>query len=170
MRPPLVLTGGPAVGKTTCGRRLAEARPAAAYVDVDDVRQLVVAGAAAPWDGPEGLRQLSLGASNACALAGNLLAAGFETVIADVLWPDTERIYRRELLGCLVVHLRISLAAALERAATRPVHLTDDEFRWLHRRDLEQPPAADVVLDVDGWTIEEQAQHLEDVWRQSVRR
>jgi shikimate kinase len=40
---PLILTGGPAVGKTTCGRALAVERDRAAYIDVDDIRQLIVA-------------------------------------------------------------------------------------------------------------------------------
>jgi hypothetical protein len=159
-----VLTGGPAVGKTTCGRRLAGSRATAAYVDVDDLRQLVVSGAAAPWQGPEGARQRLLSATNACALAGHLLAAGFETVIADVVSPSTAAVYRRELPGCLLVHLRISLDAALERAATRHVYLTDDEFRWLHRQEVEQPPPADLVLQVDGWTVDEQCARLEQVW------
>ncbi|MGH2533707.1 MAG: hypothetical protein ACRDJW_15555 [Thermomicrobiales bacterium] len=31
---PLILTGGPAVGKTTCGRALTVERDRAAYIDV----------------------------------------------------------------------------------------------------------------------------------------
>jgi dephospho-CoA kinase len=46
----LALTGPPAVGKTTAGRPLAASRRQGAYVDVDDIRQLVVAGHAAPWE------------------------------------------------------------------------------------------------------------------------
>lgn len=41
---PLLLSGGPAVGKSTCGRALATERNRAAFIDVDDIRQLVVAG------------------------------------------------------------------------------------------------------------------------------
>jgi dephospho-CoA kinase len=40
---PLILTGGPAVGKTTFGRALAVERDRAAYIDMDDIRQLIVA-------------------------------------------------------------------------------------------------------------------------------
>src|SRR5215218_2816130 len=40
---PLILTGGPAVGKTTRGRALAVERDRAASIDVDDIRQLIVA-------------------------------------------------------------------------------------------------------------------------------
>lgn len=42
---PRVLNRGPAVGKSTCGRALTLAveRDRAAYIDVDDMRQLIVA-------------------------------------------------------------------------------------------------------------------------------
>jgi predicted kinase len=65
----LVLTGGPAAGKSTTARRLAQTRPRAALIDVDDIRQLIVSGAAAPWEGDEGRRQQHLGVENACGLA-----------------------------------------------------------------------------------------------------
>ena len=65
----MVLTGQPAVGKTSAGRALAASRREGAYVDVDDIRQLVVAGHAAPWNGPEGIRQQILGVHNICLLA-----------------------------------------------------------------------------------------------------
>ena len=40
---PLILTGGPAVGKTTRGRALAVERDRAASIDVDDIRPLILA-------------------------------------------------------------------------------------------------------------------------------
>jgi hypothetical protein len=159
-----VLTGGPAVGKSTCARALAAARPRSAVVDVDDLRQLVVGGAAAPWEGAEGRAQLLLGAANASALATRFTAAGFETVIADVLTPDSAAVYRDELAGCLLVHLRVSMEEALRRAATRTVYLTDAEFRWVHDQDAAHPPDADVVLEVDGWSVAHQVSTLEAVW------
>jgi hypothetical protein len=150
MRRPLVLAGGPAVGKTTCGRALAEERPRAAYIDVD-VRQLVVAGHEAPWAGPGGRDQHALGARNASALATNFLQAEFDVTIADMLSTTTSRIYPDALPNCLIVHLKISLAGAHQQAATRRVYLTTDKFEALHRADAQSPPAADVVLQVDPW-------------------
>lgn len=163
-RRPLVLTGGPAVGKSTCAALLARRRPRGAYVDVDDLRQLVVAGSAAPWDGDEGARQRVLSAVNACALTRNLTDADFDTVIADVLDPTTAAVYRREIPSALVLHLRISLAGARSRAATRRVYLTDDEFTALHDADHTAPPDAEVVLDVDGLTIEQQVAAVAEIW------
>jgi predicted kinase len=170
VRRPLVLTGGPAVGKTTCGRALAEERPRAAYIDVDDVRQLIVAGAEAPWVGPEGRDQLALGARNASALAMNFLRAEFEVTIADMLSPTTSRIYREALPGCLVVHLRISLEDARRRAATRTVYLSNDEFEALHHADQDDPPEAEVVLQVEGMSLEEQLDALRAIWARGSAR
>jgi hypothetical protein len=61
MRVPLVLTGGPAVGKSATARLVALSRPLAAVIDVDEIRQLVISGHAAPWEGQEGRRQHRLG-------------------------------------------------------------------------------------------------------------
>lgn len=167
MLPPLVLTGGPAVGKTTCARTLAAARPRAAFVDADDVRQLVVAGAAAPWEGLEGRAQHALGARNAAALGRGFHAVGFDVVVADVVTPATAAVYRAELPSCLLVHLRISLAGARRRAATRPVHLTDAEFVLLHGWDAADPPQSDVALEVDGLSLDEQVAAIRRCWEAS---
>ncbi len=103
-RPPLILTGGPAAGKTTTGRALAHSRPKAAFIDVDDIRQLVVTGAATAWEGREGQQQMHLAARNVCALAINFHLAGFDVVIADVLDAATALTYRQHLPDALVVH------------------------------------------------------------------
>lgn len=153
------------MGKTTCGRALAAELARGAYIDVDDVRQMVVAGAAAPWEGPEGKAQQALGATNACALARNFRTAGFDVTIADVLTPATAQLYRTALPDCLIVHLRISLEHARRRAATRTVYLTDAEFELLHRQDAAHPPDADAVLDVDELTIDQQLRQIRQLWQ-----
>jgi hypothetical protein len=163
-RPPLVLTGGPAVGKSTTSRRIAEARPRCAVIDVDHVRQLVVSGHAAPWQGGEGARQQRLGVTNSCALSRNFLAAGFEVIIADVLTPATAKLYRQELPGCLIVHLVVSRTEAVRRAATRSVWLTEDEFNALHDADVSHPPGSDIRLQVDRLDVVGQADAVDARW------
>lgn len=160
---PLVLSGGPAVGKSTCGRRLAEERERAAFIDADDVRQLIVAGDATLWSGPEGRAQHLLAVRNAAALARNLAAAGFDVVIADVVPADALATYRAELPDCLVVQLALPVEEARARAATRPAYLTDAEFDLLHDL-LASSPEVDVVLDVSGFTIDRQLEAIRDVW------
>jgi gluconate kinase len=163
-RPALVLTGGPAVGKSTCARALAARLQRCAVVDVDDLRQLILSGAVPPWQGAEGIRQHHLGVTNACLLTRCFRGAGFEVVISDVLTPQVTPIYRRDLPGCLIVHLKASLAQARARASTRGVHLTDEEFEALHRRDVDQPPAADLALEVGRLSLEEQIDAIDRVW------
>ena len=164
MRRPLVLTGPPAVGKSATGEWLARQRPRGAYIDVDDVRRLVVAGHEAPWRGSEGAAQSLLGAANAAALARNFLASGFDVVVVDVLTPDTVTAYRERLPGCLVVRLVVDLAEARRRASTRPVWITAEEFRLLHERDTADPPPADVVLDVSAKDLPAQRAAVAELW------
>lgn len=160
---PLILSGGPAVGKTTCGRALARGRERAAYIDADDVRQLVVSGDETLWSGPEGEAQLLLAARNVSALARNFSQAGFDVTIADFVTDASLSVYRQTLPDCFVVHLQISIAGARERAKTRRVYLTDDEFTLLHRM-ITTPPDADLVIDVEGMTPEQQRQHIREAW------
>lgn len=169
MRRPLVLTGGPAAGKTTTGRRLAEKRPRAAFVDVDDLRQLVVAGAEPLWGGEEGVAQHRLAALNACLLARSFVRYRFDVVIADVLTPQTARVYRSQLPGCLLVHLVVPFAEAQRRAAMRHRWLTDEEFRELHRNDASSPPVVDHRLGVGKLSFEEQLAVVEELWTPSGR-
>lgn len=160
---PLILSGGPAVGKTTCARALAAERERAAYIDGDDVRQLVVAGAATLWSGTEGTAQHELAARNTASLARNLAAAGFDVTASDIVTPAVLPVYRDQLPGCFVVHLAISIDDARERAATRPVCITDEEFELLHRM-TSCPPAVDLVLDVTGMTLDAQVDRVRRAW------
>ncbi|WP_128497331.1 AAA family ATPase [Labedella populi] len=160
---PLVLSGGPAAGKSTCGRRLAEEHARAAFIDADDIRQLVVAGGATLWSGPDGRDQHLLGVRNVAALARNLAAVGFVITVADVVTEEALAAYRAELPDCLVVHLSLPLEEARNRAATRPVYLTDDEFDYLHDL-LSSPPEVDVVVDVTGLTVDEQTDAIRRAW------
>ena len=112
-----------------------------------------MAGAAAPWQGSEGERQQRLGVTNTCALAKNFLVAGVEVVVADVLTPETAELYRRELPGCLIVHLIVARVEALRRASTRTFWLTDAEFDALHDADESHPPDADIRLQVDDLDV-----------------
>jgi predicted kinase len=160
----LVLTGGPAIGKTTTGRLLAESRTQAAFIDVDDVRQLVVAGADAPWRHPRGTAQAALAAENACGLAQRFLSRGFDAVIVDVLTPATAAIYRQALPTCLIFHLRADIEEARRRAAMRKIWLTDEEFELLHRRDRDLPPDADARIEVAHMSIGQQVAVIADLW------
>jgi len=159
--PPLLLTGGPAVGKTVTARALADAVPRTAYLDVDDLRHLVRNGHAAPWD--DGAAQQLLGVRNAAALARNFLASGFNVTITDVATPQTLTVYRTLLPDLVTIHLTTSLAEARRRARMRPVYLTDEEFEALHEN---QPSlvALDHRLEVTHLDQAEQFRQVRAIW------
>jgi predicted kinase len=165
---PLILSGGPAVGKTTCARALAAERQRAAFIDADDIRQLVVAGDVTLWSGAEGRAQHALAARNVSALGRNLLADGFAVTVADIVTSETLPLYRAGLPDCFIVHLAIARDAAYERAASRQVYLTADEFDLLHEM-TSVPPAVDLVLDVTGMSADQQLDRLRDAWEGAER-
>lgn len=166
--PILIITGPPAAGKTVCARRLAERRPRCAMIDVDDIRQLVVAGHAAPWEGTEGAAQHRLGVENACRLARSLAAYGLAVVLTDVVTDAVRPVYAELLPGAVLVHLRISAAEAGRRSDSRVRHLAELESRrlWQEDRDTRHPGAHE--LAVDGLTIAGQVEALEDLWLRGV--
>ncbi len=160
---PLLLTGGPAVGKSTTARRLAEQTPRTAHLDVDDVRQLVKSGHAAPWEGAEGARQQLLGVRNTAALAANFVAGGFHVVISDVVNRRTVGLYQQLIPGVLVVRLVIDAEQAWARARTRPMLITDAEFESLHRQQREPLPV-DFEIEVSQLSIDDQTEAVREVW------
>ncbi|MFT3943406.1 MAG: hypothetical protein QM705_06215 [Ancrocorticia sp.] len=162
-RRPLVLSGGPAVGKTTCGRLLVAERKRGAYIDADDVRQLVVSGAATLWSGKEGRAQHELAARNVAALARNFADAEFDVVISDLVTSETLAVYRAELPEALVVQLALDRVEARSRSATRREYLTPSEFSLLHDL-LVVPPDVDLVIGVAGMSISEQVEAIRGVW------
>jgi predicted kinase len=133
MLPPLLLTGGPAAGKSVTAHRLAADRPLAAVIDVDDIRHLVVAGHAAPWQGAQGRQQQHVGAENACDIAQRFLGIGIEVILADVVNEWTLPLYRERLPTLVVAQLRVELTEARRRAAFCPVSLSAQEFATLHQ-------------------------------------
>jgi adenylylsulfate kinase-like enzyme len=161
--PPLLLTGGPAVGKTTTARALADAVFRTAYLDVDHLRHLVRNGHAAPWDGEDGAAQQLLGVRNAAGLARNFLASGFNVVVTDVVTSATLAVYRELLADVVVVHLLVSLAEARRRARTRPVYLTNEEFEALHQ-DQSGLVSVDHRLDVTQLDPAEQLRQVRTIW------
>ena len=143
---------------------LARSARTAAMIDVDDVRHLVVAGHAAPWEGADGLRQQQLGVENACALARGFLRAGVEVVLADLVTPTTAPLYRSGLADLRIVRLQLPLDEARRRARLRPVYLTEREFDDLHQLEASSTYDVDAVLDVAHLAFAEQMRAVSDLW------
>lgn len=130
----LILTGPPAAGKSTLGPLIAKQRRRCALIDADWVRVMLVQPHIAPWLGEDGMAQLRLGAKNACALAHNFVAEGYDVVILDVLTDETAAIYHRLLapLPHEIVLPLPTLSESLQRNQTRGQWLSDDEVRLLY--------------------------------------
>ena len=144
-------------------RALAESTTRCACIEVDDVRQLVKNGGAAPWDGGEGRAQHLLGVRNTAALASNFRTGGFNVTISDVIDEGLLRLYRESIPGLVVIRLSINVMAARDRAQSRRVHLTDQEFETLHRQQL-LPLGADADIDVSKLSPEVQVETVRATW------
>ena len=142
----IVLTGGPAAGKTTLARLVAEGRARCAVVDVDQVRWMLLQPHVAPWGGAEGHRQQMLGVKNACWLAQSFIADGCDVIVTDVLTDETASLYRQSIPDAAIVRLTVDFAVALKRSDGRGWALTRDEFEALHR---EQETYTDFDLEID---------------------
>jgi len=164
MRPPLLLTGPPAAGKSTTAMQLINSAHRGAVVDVDDVRQLVVVGHAAPWEGDEGRLQQQVGVGNACDLARRFLSVGIEVILADVVTPTTADLYRRRLPNLQIVQLRLPLGEARRRAQLRSMHLTEQEFEDLYALDADGNLRVDHVIDVGHLDVAAQTEAVGVVW------
>jgi chloramphenicol 3-O-phosphotransferase len=162
---PLLLTGPPAVGKSSAARALAGQQRASALIEVDDLRQFVIAGAAPAWEPGEGARQTRLAATHACVLMSSFADAGFSVIATDVLLWDAGLVYRSHTARPLIVHLSVALEEALRRAATRRVHLTDQEFRQLHACER-GADFADAEVDTTELTLAQLTAVLAALWSQ----
>ncbi len=130
----LILTGPPAAGKNAIASSYANLRERCAVIDVDLVRWMVVKPHLAPWEGEAGQRQHRLGIRNACALARNFLAEGFDVVILDVLSDELAQIYKDALASAApeIVLLIPTLAEIEKRNLERGARLTDEEVASLY--------------------------------------
>lgn len=90
-------------------------------------------------------------------------AAGFAVVATDVLLADAGSVYRSSIAEPLVVHLAVSFNEAMRRAATRRQHLTDEEFRHLHRAD-HQLELVDAEVDTTNLALPELVATLAAIW------
>ncbi len=130
----LILTGPAGAGKNTIAQILAKKRAKCAVVDVDTVRHMVVQPHHAPWSGEEGEDQVKLGIKNACMLAKNFIADGFDVVILDVVRDWSLGLYKEQLAGDFkVVLLLPKLEEVKKRNQSREFILEEQRVLDLYK-------------------------------------
>ena len=127
----VLLTGPPAAGKNTVAASLARRLDRIAVIDDDVVRGMVVQPHHAPWEGSEGHAQQVLGVRNACTLAREFVANGYDVLVLDVVTERTAALYRREL-DLAIVRLLPDRGETDARSETRSEGLLPEERRMLY--------------------------------------
>ncbi|MGO1051768.1 GNAT family N-acetyltransferase [Crossiella sp. CA198] len=170
MTPPrlIVLTGISAAGKTTVGRLLAESFERGAFVEGDQVREMVRTGRIdmTPEPGQQALDQLHLRYRQAAALADSFVAAGFTAVVEDVIIGDGLRDFlaavRSPLVHLVVLAPETGAVDARERARAKTGYggeWTVDVLDGMFRADT---PRLGLWLDSSGQTPAETVREILD--------
>ena len=174
MSPFLLLVTGPAgAGKTTAAATSAASqREPTAHLSLDDVRDFVKSGYANPEDGwtAEAQRQYELARTACCVLARLYIAAGFNCVVNDVIFPRWRQVsyeaWRPDLKGIphQMVVLLPDFASLPDRNRGRRGHrkLTATTLRTIYDmmvpwREQDEFP----VIDTSGMSVEETVQAIQ---------
>jgi predicted kinase len=152
--PPLYLiVGAPASGKSTAAAALAKLYDAGVHIAVDDLRYMVVSGAAEPeMDWPLRLiEQVRIARHNAMDIAARYRAAGFAVVIDDFIDPPLLAEYEPLAADPHAVRICLTPSADVARARNRTRGGTDEWIDYL-----------DVGIGVISALIVEHGQALTD--------
>ena len=154
----LVLFGGPAGGgKSTLAEAWCAARERAVHLQLDQVRDLIVAGRADPRrPGSLQSEQYELSVAACCALARVFVEAGYDVAVDDVLPPPAFDAHWRPALERMdprVVIVIPSLDETLRRAGTREKRVPEEIIRRQHEASLLWPERNRV--DTTGLSVAE---------------
>ncbi len=135
----LLLVGGPAgAGKSTVATAWCRTRHRAVRIDLDEVRDLIVAGRADPQLlTPLQADQYETSVRACVALARVFLADGYDVALEAVFEPDDFNQRWHPLLAGLAWHLvvlRPSLSMTLARSRSRAKRVLEEHTRTQHER------------------------------------
>ena len=164
----LVLFGGPAgAGKSTLAARWCATRERAVHIELDGVRELIVAGRADPQN-PNVLQaeQYRLSVRACWALARVFLDGGYDVAIDEVFPPNAFESEWRPLLAGTEPQLVIilpSLEETLARSCRREKRVLEQHTRDQHAVSHGWPSA--IRVDTTGLTVEESLALVRQVTR-----
>ena len=153
----LLLVGGPAgAGKSTVAVAWCRTRHRAVLIDLDEVRDLIIAGRADPQVlTPLQAEQYELSVRACVALARVFLAAGYDVALETVFEPEAFTQRWRPLLAGLAWHLvvlRPSLPVTLARSRARTKRVLEEHTIAQHQRTGDW--SADLQIDTTDLSVE----------------
>lgn len=93
-----LITGPAGTGKSSSAKALAQKFDRTVVISEDSLRRMIISGLVKPWPwNAEAKLQVELGAENACSLANNFLAKGFNVIIDSVIGQNLLEYYKRAL-------------------------------------------------------------------------
>jgi predicted kinase len=165
----LALFGRPTgAGKSTLARAWCATRARAVHIELDRVRELIVAGRADPQDtdDPRQAGQYDTSVRASLALARAFLADGYDVAVDDTLPPDAFARAWRPLLAGLDWRVAIilpSLDETLARSRAREKRVLERHTRDQHVASLGWPEA--VRVDTTGLRVSEALTRVRRVLR-----
>ncbi len=154
----LLFFGGPAgAGKSTLAVAWCETRARALHIELDRLRELIVAGRADPQQ-PSALagEQYVLSAAASLMTARLFLAAGYDVAIDDVFDPNafaTHWYPNVRKLNWRIAIVRPSLEKTLRRSALRDKRVLAEHSRSQHAATVEWPEQ--LCIDTTNQTVAE---------------
>ena len=154
----IVLIGGPAgAGKSTLAAAWCATQDRAVHIELDDIRDLIVAGRADPQGAGEMVgEQYDLSVEACVRLAATFAAAGYDVAIDDVLEPSAfERVWAPALSGIpyTLLILMPELDEVLRRARSREKRVREDIIRAQYEASKAWSPQ--LTMDTTGVSVEE---------------
>lgn len=157
----ILLSGIPGAGKSTIAGLLARSYARGVHVEADVLQRMIVSGGLWPDQTPadEAHRQLRQRGKHAALLADAYIAAGFTTVLDDVIIGArlSEMLSDLRTRPVCFVLLAPRLEVVQARNAMRPNKNVFASWQHLHEVNLRETPRVGLWLDTSDITAEESA-------------
>lgn len=166
-----VISGPPAVGKSTVSKIIADSLSASALIHADQIYHMVVGGHLPPWKSDS---QIVLMWDNILCLVSNFINSGVDVVVDAVAFPkDMEKVYRLVMENKIRLKYVILLAnetTLAKRDGNRQEQMGNRSLEVL-KEFLDLKLSAYYLLNTDSMTPEQVADTIMDeqsYWFQAI--